>query len=73
MRKPVQNNSGYELTDREVQVAQMIAKGMSNKMIGNRLGIAESTVKVHVKHILGKIGLRTRVEIAVWAVNQHHL
>lgn len=73
MRKPVQNNSGYELTDREVQVAQMIAKGMSNKMIGNRLGIAESTVKVHVKHILGKIGLRTRVEIAVWAVNQYHL
>ena len=73
MRKPVQNNSSYELTDREVQVAQMIAKGMSNKMIGNRLGIAESTVKVHVKHILGKIGLRTRVEIAVWAVNQHHL
>lgn len=73
MRKPVQADSGYELTEREVQVAQMIAQGMSNKMIGNKLGIAESTVKVHVKHILGKIGLRTRVEIAVWAVGQYQL
>ncbi len=51
----------------------MIAQGMSNKMIGNKLGIAESTVKVHVKHILSKIGLRTRVEIAVWAVGQYQL
>ena len=50
------------------KVLQMIAEGLSNKMIGNKLGIAESTVKVHVKHILGKIGLRTRVEAAVWAV-----
>ena len=58
-----------DLTDRELQVLHMIAEGLSNKMIGNKLGIAESTVKVHVKHILGKIGLRTRVEAAVWAVN----
>ncbi|MFC0820365.1 two-component system response regulator NarL [Moraxella marmotae] len=73
MRKPVQTDNSYELTEREIQVAKMIAQGMSNKMIGNKLGIAESTVKVHVKHILGKIGLRTRVEIAVWAVGQYQL
>ncbi len=71
MRKPMQSDVEHELTEREVQVAQMIVQGMSNKMIGNKLGIAESTVKVHVKHILGKIGLRTRVEIAVWAVGQY--
>lgn len=47
----------------------MIAKGQSNKMIGNELGISESTVKVHVKHILNKTNLRTRVDVAVWAVN----
>ncbi len=73
MRKPAQTESSYELTEREIQVAQMIAQGMSNKMIGNKLGIAESTVKVHVKHILGKIGLRTRVEVAVWAVGHFNL
>lgn len=71
MRKPAKNESDYDLTDRELQVLQMIAEGLSNKMIGNKLGIAESTVKVHVKHILGKVGLRTRVEAAVWAVSQH--
>lgn len=68
MRKPVQPENGLDLTDRELQVLHMIKDGLSNKMIGNKLGIAESTVKVHVKHILGKIGLRTRVEAAVWAV-----
>lgn len=70
MRKPVHSDENFELTERELQVLQMIAEGMSNKMIGNKLGIAESTVKVHVKHILSKIGLRTRVEAAVWAVNR---
>ncbi len=68
MRKPAQPESHLDLTDRELQVLCMIRDGMSNKMIGNKLGIAESTVKVHVKHILAKIGLRTRVEAAVWAV-----
>ena len=71
MRKNKKNESNYDLTDRELQVLQMIAEGLSNKMIGNKLCIAESTVKVHVKHILGKVGLRTRVEAAVWAVSQH--
>nr|WP_315042314.1 two-component system response regulator NarL [uncultured Moraxella sp.] len=70
MRKPTKNESNYDLTDRELQVLQMIAEGLSNKMIGNKLGIAESTVKVHVKHILNKIGLRSRVEAAVWAVSE---
>ncbi|AKG08339.1 transcriptional regulator NarL [Moraxella bovoculi] len=69
MRKPNQSEATLDLTDRELQVLHMIKDGMSNKMIGNKLGIAESTVKVHVKHILAKIGLRTRVEAAVWAVN----
>lgn len=69
MRKPTQSESILSLTDRELQVLLMIKDGMSNKMIGNKLGIAESTVKVHVKHILAKVGLRTRVEAAVWAVN----
>ncbi|WP_227498083.1 two-component system response regulator NarL [Moraxella macacae] len=69
VRKPAKNELNFDLTERELQVLYMISDGMSNKMIGNKLGIAESTVKVHVKHILGKIGLRTRVEAAVWAVN----
>lgn len=58
--------SSVLLTERELQVLQMIAVGLSNKMIGNKLGIAEGTVKVHVKNLLGKLGMRSRVEAAVW-------
>ena len=43
---------------------------MSNKQIGRELDIAEGTVKVHVKHILRKLDLRSRVEAAVWAVER---
>lgn len=60
--------SSLDLTDRERQVLKMIAGGLSNKMIGNKLGITEGTVKVHVKNLLHKLGLRSRVEAAVWAL-----
>ncbi len=56
------------LTRREKQILKMIAEGLSNKMIGRQLEIAEATVKVHVKHLLKKLGLRSRVEAAVWVV-----
>jgi two-component system nitrate/nitrite response regulator NarL len=56
------------LTDQEVRILELIAGGMSNKVIGRELDITEGTVKVHVKHILRKLGLRSRVEAAVWAV-----
>lgn len=58
-----------DLTERERQVLQMISSGLSNKMIGKRLGITEGTVKVHVKNLLHKLGLRSRVEAAVWALD----
>ena len=67
LRSP-QGPSQADLTDRERQVLRMIAGGLSNKMIGNKLGITEGTVKVHVKNLLHKLGLRGRVEAAVWAL-----
>ncbi|MBM4181123.1 MAG: two-component system response regulator NarL [Betaproteobacteria bacterium] len=57
-----------DLTEQEVRILERIAAGMSNKVIGKELDIAEGTVKVHVKHILRKLSLRSRVEAAVWAV-----
>ncbi|PNK60088.1 two-component system response regulator NarL [Psychrobacter sp. FDAARGOS_221] len=69
LRTPNLDDIVTNLTGRELEVVKMIAKGHSNKMIGNELGISESTVKVHVKHILNKTNLRTRVDVAVWAVN----
>lgn len=57
------------LTGRERDILGYLAHGLSNKMIGRELDIAEGTVKVHVKNVLKKLGLRSRVEAAVWAVN----
>jgi two-component system nitrate/nitrite response regulator NarL len=71
LRAP-QGASSLDLTDRERQVLKMIAGGLSNKMIGNKLGITEGTVKVHVKNLLHKLGLRSRVEAAVWSMEHLH-
>lgn len=54
------------LTKREFQTLKLVATGMTNKMIARKLGIAEGTVKVHVKSLLKKLNLRSRVEMAVW-------
>lgn len=56
-------------TPREEEILRLVAKGFSNKLIARELDLAVGTVKVHVKHILKKLKLRTRVEAAVWAVN----
>ncbi|WP_151702359.1 MULTISPECIES: two-component system response regulator NarL [Nitrincola] len=58
------------LTAREMQILRLIAEGLSNKMIARRLDVTEGTVKVHVKNLLKKLHLRSRVEVAVWAVQE---
>lgn len=58
------------LTDQEGRILDLIAQGKSNKLIARELNIAEGTVKVHVKHLLRKLNLRSRVEAAVWAIEQ---
>ena len=57
-----------ELTPRELEILERIADGSSNKMIARALDITDGTVKLHVKAILRKLGLRSRVEAAVSAV-----
>jgi len=54
-------------TIRENQIVALIAEGKSNKVIARELGISDGTVKVHVKNILRKLNLSSRLEIAVWA------
>jgi len=57
-----------DLTAREKEILGLIADGMSNRAIGDSLNISEGTVKVHVKHILKKLNLKSRVEAAVWSL-----
>ena len=56
------------LTEQEIKILEHISTGKSNKLIAHDLGITEGTVKVHVKHLLKKLNLKSRVEAAVWAI-----
>jgi non-specific serine/threonine protein kinase len=56
------------LTPRERQTAALIARGLTNREIAAELVITERTVMRHVEHILAKLGVRSRTQIAVWVV-----
>jgi predicted ATPase/DNA-binding CsgD family transcriptional regulator len=58
------------LTKREWQVAEQLAEGLSNKDIASRLLISKRTVDSHVEKILGKLGVRSRVQVAHWVAEQ---
>lgn len=72
LRRPAKPSSNIleSLTTRELEILKLIAKGLSNKLIARELDISDGTVKVHVKHLLKKMDVRSRVEAAVWAVNE---
>ena len=58
------------LTAREREILDHLAQGQSNKAIARALDISHDTVKLHVRHILSKLNLTSRVEAAVFAVEQ---
>ena len=60
----------HQLSPREREILALIAKGDSNKHIARALEIAETTVKIHVQHILRKLGLTNRVHAAVYATER---
>jgi two-component system, NarL family, nitrate/nitrite response regulator NarL len=57
------------LTDRETAILTCLTEGQSNKRIARRFGVAEATVKVHIKAILRKIRAKNRTQAAIWAVD----
>jgi len=60
------------LTKRELEVLKLVARGYTNIQIGETLSISERTVRFHLRNICDKIGVRSRVEAAIWA-GQHGL
>jgi len=65
--KPQAGVTPSGLTKREQEILNHLCAGMSNKAIARELNISDSTVKVHIKHLLRKFNLKSRLEIAVWA------
>ncbi|MEM9539388.1 MAG: response regulator transcription factor [Cyanobacteria bacterium P01_E01_bin.42] len=59
---------GVELTDREMNVVQLVAQGMKNKDIAEQLNVSQRTVESHVSNMLHKTQLKNRTELARWAI-----
>jgi two-component system nitrate/nitrite response regulator NarL len=64
-------NQKAKLSERELKVLEGIVRGLQNKMIAREYGIAEATVKVHMKAILRKIQVANRTQAAVWAMENN--
>jgi two-component system, NarL family, response regulator LiaR len=67
MREVRAPESPEGLTERETEVLRLVARGRANKEIARDLGIAEKTVKTHVSSILGKLGVQSRTQAALYA------
>lgn len=69
-RRHERDDDGIPLTNRELQVLRHVALGLSNREIGQSLGISIETVKEHVQNILRKLDVNDRTQAAVWAVRR---
>ena len=65
-------DASVSLTKRERQVADLIAEGLTNQAIADRLMISPRTAQGHVEHILAKLGFTSRTQVAAWVVEQAH-
>lgn len=65
------STTGFGLTTREVEIISAIREGNSNREIASKLAISEETVKRHLSNIYGKLGVSSRLELAVLATEQH--
>jgi DNA-binding NarL/FixJ family response regulator len=69
-RAAARQSASGTLTAREREIASLVADGLSNRDIAEKLVISEGTVEVHVKHILGKLGFSSRTQVAGWFARQ---
>ena len=65
---PTEGDMRTVLSDRELQVVRLVAEGLSNKQISMRLELSDKTVKNHISHILAKLQLTARTQVAVHAL-----
>ena len=66
--RSVESSGNDALSDREREVAILVARGLTNRQIADELIITRKTVETHVSHLLAKLGLVSRVQIATWGL-----
>jgi DNA-binding NarL/FixJ family response regulator len=66
IRAPRDQRRDGELSPRELEVARLVAEGLSNSAIATRLFLSRSTISSHISHILTKLGVSSRSQIATW-------
>jgi len=69
-REEAPRPAGEELTEREVEVVRLVARGLNNREIAAALTISDKTVKTHVSNILGKLRLQDRTQLAIYALRE---
>lgn len=65
---PFERDALAGLSERELEVVRLVAEGLSNKEISGRLNLSDKTVKNHISHILAKMSLTARTQVAVYAI-----
>lgn len=70
LRAPGSSDLVEPLTEREYDILVLVARGLANKTIARDLGISERTVRTHVSNILGKLGLSSRTQAALYAIKE---
>jgi len=64
---------GRPMSKREEEIARLVAEGLSNRQISQRLGLSEHTIKNYLFRVFEKVGVTTRVELALYALNHGHV
>ncbi|SDC62032.1 ATP-binding protein [Rhodococcus tukisamuensis] len=70
--EPATGHPAADLTPREQEVADLVARGLTNRAIAEQLVISQRTAQGHVEHVLSKLGFTSRAQIAAWVVEQSH-
>ena len=69
---PPSSRANGGLSRREEQVVALVADGLSNPQIAERLGLSDRTIDAHLRSIMGKLGVTSRAQVAAWSVRRQH-
>jgi DNA-binding NarL/FixJ family response regulator len=72
-RNGILTRTGMPLSKRETEIAELVAKGLSNQQIAYELGLAESTVKAHLASVFAKLQIHNRVQLTLVIHDRNHV